>query len=852
MAGSSFGGTIKLTGEDEYKKALSQITTNLKVLNSEMKVVTSQYDKNDKSVANLSQQNEVLNKKIDEQKNKVKTLEKALESSKKETGENSDTTKKWKVELNNAQAELNKLEKSLDSNEKEMKGFGKATEDAGSKALSLGDIIKGNLISEAIIGGIKALGSAMKTVGSALFDVAKQAVASYGDYEQLVGGIETLFGAKGAKSVEEYAEKVGKSVDDVRGEFETLMASQTKALEYASNAYKTTGLSANEYMENITGFSASLLQGLGGDTEKAVEVANRAMVDMSDNANKMGTDMSMIQNAYQGFAKQNYTMLDNLKLGYGGTKTEMQRLIADASKMTEIQKELGVTVDGSSLSFDNIINAISVMQNKMGIAGTTTFEAATTIQGSTNMMKASWQNLLTGIADDNADFGTLVNNFVDSTISAMNNLLPRFTQTVSGLGQLISGLAGAILENLPMLIQTGKDMITGIANGITTSIPAILPIVQELVSSLLTFFTESAPNLIQVGVEMLNNMGQGLQENIPSFISKGLDLLQGFADFLTENVPILIQSGMSFIRNMVQGLMSALPELIARVPELISQFANVINDNAPTVILEGVGLIWDIITGLIQAIPDLIANIPQIIQAIVDVWQAFNWIQLGTNVVKFLGDGIRGMIGWAKSSIGTIKDGIINFIKDLPTHLFNIGKNATSDLGSAIKSMLGWVVSNVTSVATGIINTLKNFLSPSNLASIGKSMIQGLWNGISDMTGWIMDKIGGFASGIINGVKGFFGIHSPSTVFKNEVGKNLALGLGEGFSNTMSDVANDMVSSIPTEFDTNLNVNSSSSVSTYDDMVYAFKDALKGVKVVMNDREMGTFVVDTIGKVVYS
>ena len=307
---SSFGGTIKLQGESEYKKALREITDNLKVLNSEMKVVTSQYDRNDKSASNLSQQNSVLTKKIDEQKDKVNILTKALEDARKETGDNSNTTKKWQVELNNAKAELNKLEKGLDDNEKEMKEFGKATDDAGEKTSRLGDIIKGNLISEGIITGIKALGSAMKSVGG----VGKQALDSYADYEQLVGGVSTLLGTN-EMTIEEYAQSVGKSVDEVKDKYSQLEKSQQMTLDYANKAYIDARLSANEYMETVTSFSASLLQSLDGDTVKASEKANKAIIDMSDNANKMGTDMSSIQNAYQGFAKSNYSMLDNLKLG---------------------------------------------------------------------------------------------------------------------------------------------------------------------------------------------------------------------------------------------------------------------------------------------------------------------------------------------------------------------------------------------------------------------------------------------------------------------------------------------------------------------------------------------------------
>ena len=279
MAGKSFGGSVKLTGESEYQKALRGISDNLKVLNSEMKVVTSQYDKNDSSQNKLKATSDVLNKKIAEQESKIKVLKNALAQSEQETGKNSDTTKKWKVQLNEAEAELNDMNKEL----KDQHGN---LEESGEKALKLSDIIKGNLISAGIMTGIKALGSAIKSVGSAFIDIGKQAIQSYAQYEQLVGGVDTLFGESSAK-----------------------------VQEYASNAFKTSGMSANQYMETVTSFSASLIQSLDGDTAQASEVANRAIIDMSDNANKMGTDISMIQNAYQGFAKQNYTMLDNLKLG---------------------------------------------------------------------------------------------------------------------------------------------------------------------------------------------------------------------------------------------------------------------------------------------------------------------------------------------------------------------------------------------------------------------------------------------------------------------------------------------------------------------------------------------------------
>ena len=280
--------------------------------------------------------------------------------------------------------------------------------------------------------GANATVATIGTATTAATALVKKSVENYAQYEQLVGGVETLFGA-GGQSLEEYAASVGKSTDEVEDKYNSLMSAQTTVMADAANAYKTAGMSANDYMDTVTSFSASLVASLEGDTEKAADYSNRAITDMADNANKMGTNIQDIQHTYQGFAKQNYTMLDNLKLGYGGTKEEMQRLIADASEMTDVQEKLGLTVDSSSLSFGNIVNAISVMQENMGIAGTTAKEAATTIEGSVNMMKASWENLVTGMADDNADFDTLMQQFVDSTVTAADNLLPRIQIAIEGI-----------------------------------------------------------------------------------------------------------------------------------------------------------------------------------------------------------------------------------------------------------------------------------------------------------------------------------------------------------------------------------------------------------------------------------
>ena len=344
----SFGLKIGLEGEKEFKSALASINQSFKVLGSEMKLVESQFDKNDNSMQALTARNEVLQKSIDAQKQKIETLRSALANAAESFGENDRRTQNWKIQLNNAQAELNKMEKelnantsALDSTGKEMDGVAKSADDMGDDIEDAGKSAEKSESKFSGLGSVlKGIGAAMVAVGVAATAMAvklgKEVISAYADYEQLVGGVKTLFGTE-TSSVEEYAKSVGKSVDEVRDEYNSLLNAQQKVMNDADAAYKTAGLSANEYMETVTSFSASLIASLNGDTEAAANKANQAIIDMADNANKMGTDMSMIQSAYQGFAKQNYTMLDNLKLGYGGTKTEMERLLADASEIAGVE-----------------------------------------------------------------------------------------------------------------------------------------------------------------------------------------------------------------------------------------------------------------------------------------------------------------------------------------------------------------------------------------------------------------------------------------------------------------------------------------------------------------------------------
>ena len=616
--------------------------------------------------------------------------------------------------------------------------------------------------------GVKKLGSVAKTgltvVGGAVAGVAtafgvmtKKALDSYASLEQNIGGVETLF-----------------------------KDSSQSVVDNAKKAYKTAGLSANAYMETVTSFSASLLQSLGGDTKKAADYADRAIIDMSDNANKMGTSMELIQNAYQGFAKQNYTMLDNLKLGYGGTKEEMQRLVQDASKMTDVQKELGVTVDGSSLSFGNIVNAISVMQKHMGIAGTTSKEASETISGSISSMKGAFDNFLNGTGSPEELAEAMV-TAGKNVIKGLSEIVPRLLETLPEVKRLVQeDIVQAFSEdNVKQMVESGKNIIMSLISGVTDSLPNILPVALNLIQFTADAIVSNIPILAQKGYELLDNVISGFVSATPTALPKVLDFIQGIGDKIAEAAPALIKKGFDLLGKLVEGIVQAIPILIAKVPEIISTFANIINDNFPTILAKGVGLLWELIKGIISAIPDLIANAPKIVRAIVDVIMAFNWLSLGKNIITFFKNGISSMIGAVKNAGKSVYDAIKNAITNLPSTLANIGRTAMSGFENAIRSMIGTAKSAASAVGSAVLNAIKAI--PKQVVSIGKNIVTGLWEGISGMVGWITDKVMGFANSVLGGIKKALGIHSPSRVMRDQVGKMMALGMGIGFEKNIPD-----------------------------------------------------------------
>ena len=844
---ASFGGSIKLTGADEYRNALRQITQSLRETGSELTTVASRYDKNDSSLSTLkaktTELNGVLEKqvqaynnlkgsydtfssKVNEQATQHQKLvqeyekEKAkLEEIRKASGENSQAYQDQQAKVNDLatavakssqnmneneialskmKTQLNQAETAVNKTTKEIDELGNETEESGKKAEKSGE---GYTVFKNILAnlGTQAINSALngiKKLGGAFLNIGKQALESYGEFEQLVGGVETLFGT-GGLSVEEYAKKVGKSVGEVQEAWTNMDTAQADVLYNAQNAYRTAGLSANEYMNTVTSFSASLIQSLEGDTLKASSYADRAITDMSDNANKMGTDISMIQNAYQGFAKQNYTMLDNLKLGYGGTKTEMERLIKDASGMTKEMQELGVSVDATDMSFGNIVNAISVMQKHMGIAGTTAKEAGTTIQGSVNSMKSAWTNLVTGMADENANIEDLVRNLMltiagdgtENNLGVLGNVLPAVNNIINGIVDTLPLLVGQIIEYLPYLIDAGAELLGALVLGIQDNLPAVMTATTTVLNTLTSALIQGLPEILKMGVQVIVSLVQGLAQQLPTLIPQMVEAVLTMVDTLIDNIDLIIDAGIQLIIGLAEGLINALPQLIDKIPIIIDKLVTAIINNLPKIIQMGITLIVKLAEGLIKAIPQLISKVPQIISSLL------NAITSG---------GFSKMLNAGKDLLNKIKDGIVS----------GIGK----------------------------------------LGDVGKNLVQGLWNGINNAKDWVLGKIKGFGKAILNGIKSIFGIHSPSTVFRDEVGKNLALGIGEGFTDEMATVTNEMQNSIPTSFDTDLNVGSSSASgsNSYTNMVEAFKEALSEMKIELDDEQVGRFVETTVTNAIYN
>ena len=649
MASKNIKGiTIEIGGNtSKLQDALKSVDKQVYGLNSDLKNLNQALKLDPHNTDLLSQKYDVLKRNISETEKKLQTLKTAQ----KQMGDYSKLTDEQKSSYNALSLEIAKSEKALRQMNSELKESSTINLDGLKTGLSKVGSVAADVA--------KKLGQVTLAVSGALAGVVAAGVKSYAEYEQNLGGVETLF--------KDNADKV---------------------VENAQKAWKTAGVSANEYMAGVTSFSASLLQSLGGDTSKAADVADMAFRDMSDNANKFGTDMSSIQNAYQGFAKQNYTMLDNLKLGYGGTKTEMERLLKDAEKIS------GVKYDIKNLS--DVYNAIHVIQGELGVTGTTAEEAEKTISGSAASMKAAFDNFINGSGSPE-ELSEAITNFLSNLASAIEKLAP------------------------------------GILTGITNLIQTLLPQIVDLLVSLI-------PQLLEAVSGMIDSLLEMVQSDTSSLENAVMTIFNSIVTFITTNIPKLLEIALTILPKMAMALVDTIPTLITTLTQIIIQMVNLIIEHLPEFISAAIDIMLALAEGLIDAIPMLLEAIPDIIINLVDA------LTKPENLLKLVGAAVKLVLALAK--------GIIESIPALLKIAFGLPKQ----------------------IADKVVERAKT----TNWGEIGSNMIKGILDGFANIKDYLTRKVTEVKDKITDKFKSIFGIHSPSRLMRDEIGKQLTAGIGEG------------------------------------------------------------------------
>mgnify|MGYP000972415080 CR=1 FL=1 len=687
----------------------------------------------------LTSRTDSLSEKLTLQKQKLSTLTDEY----KKTVAEQDASSTAAASLAN---QMYSAEKAIASTENDLRKYGDQLSEVNneSKKTDFSKLHAGlDKVKDGAVAAAKAVGVAMGAIaaaaGAAAVKLGKEVTSMYADNEQLIGGVETLFG-KSSKTVE----------------------------NYANNAFKTSGLSANQYMETVTGFSASLLQSLGGDTEKAAKYADTAITDMSDNANKMGSDMSSIQNAYQGFAKQNYTMLDNLKLGYGGTKQEMQRLLDDAQKISGVKYDLS--------SYADITQAIHVVQTEMGITGTTAKEATETISGSIGGMKSAFQNLLTGLGDPKADIANLTKNLVDGFGNVVKNITPVIQNIVKALPTALESVVGSVTDMLPMLLKTVTDLFTQVLQALLKMIPKLIPAAVDAILTIADALIKNLPLLLSAVVSIVLALVNGLSEQLPTLIPVAVDAIMTIVEGLIDNLPEIIDAAINIVLSLIDGIINALPRLIESVPRIVISIVDGIIKALPKIIDAAPKIITSLIMGIIQALPQIWAAMPQVLLAIVN--------------------------------------GIIQVLPMLLT----IGPKMLSKIWDGLKSQ--------------------------NWGEIGSNIIKGIADGLSNAWNYIKKAISDIGEKIKSGFTSFFGIHSPSTMMRDTIGKNLALGIGEGFKGNIDNVIRGMQREMPTDMGLSANINGGSQGDTYN----SYGPGVMQVTFEIGERKLADAVVPLVSR----
>ncbi|MRM58649.1 phage tail tape measure protein [Lactococcus lactis subsp. cremoris] len=645
----------------------------------------------------------------------------------------------------------------------------------------LGSVMSGtgSKIGSALKAGTAAAIAGTAAVGVAAVGIGKQVLASYADYEQLVGGVDTLFG-NASKTVQGFAD----------------------------NAYKTAGLSANAYMETVTGFSASMVASLKGDTAKAADYSNQAVVDMADNANKMGSNIGDIQNAYQGFAKQNYTMLDNLKLGYGGTQEEMKRLLSDAEKFSGQKYDIS--------SFADVTQAIHVVQTQMGITGTTAKEAASTISGSIDSTKAAYQNLITGLGSSNANIKQLVDNLMGSLTNVINNITPIIGNLITALPPVITGLLSSIAKLLPTLFSTIASLFGTLLSTIVKLLPTVIPSFVQGILQIVNAIIQNLPMIINAGIQIIMALVQGLVQALPTLIPQIVQAVLLIVNTLTQNLPLLITAAMQIIVAIVTGLAQAIPQLIPAIVNAVFVMVDALITNLPLLWSASIQIILAIIKGIVQALPQLLSQmektIPLLVNTIINNLPML--INAAIQIILALISGFVSATPQILSSMNRIMNNLISTIAGKVGEFLSKG-------GQIIGSFVNGIISgkNPVDVFRNFIKNIAGLFGLNTLYNQGSAIISGFFNGLKDKFEDVKSWVGGIGKWISD--------HKGPISYDRRLliphGGSIMEGLDEGLQDkfkkvqaNVSSMANKLADSLTgglPSLDTALNANVSSSTS---------------------------------------
>ena len=638
--------------------------------------------------------------------------------------------------------------------------------------LSTSVIAKGTAIGQAMF---SVMSSVASTVGSAVEAVVGGAYEQYSAYEQNVGGIQKLFGNMG-KTLEEYADAQGSTTEAVSSEWQALENAQNTVLYNASEAYKTAGMSANQYMEQVTGFSAALINSLDGDTQAAAAQADVAMRAISDNVNTFGSNVEDVQNAYQGFAKQNYTMLDNLKLGYGGTKEEMERLIDDAN---EYASSIGEATDLSIDSFSDVVTAIELIQEKQNIAGTTKREALTTLEGSLNSLKAAWSNWLTELGKNDADMGKLTEQLVESLSAAASNAIPRMATII---GTLVTEVPGLVAQYAPAAAESINGIITDALSSLSGATGIDF-------SRMWDGLTEGASRIAEAFEPVASSLG-GLWDELVSEVPEVAEAfepvasaLEGVAEAAAPVVASFIDGiGRGAEETLVPALENAAPVLetlfdnVSSLLETCEPFAELLGSTLVTAItlvvdaFTSVGIIVSNIIAFFALLFDTLGQAPGLISSFVT--QVGEWFgQLPGLIGGFIESVISTIVSWVSTMVANAASAGSGFVNSVTSFLSELPGTVSGFLSSVIGTVAGWVgefISNAASAASGFASNLISGLSgiPGQVCSIGSNIIKGIADGITGAASTVVSAITGAVGDAISAAKSLLGIASPSKLFK--------------------------------------------------------------------------------------